>query len=114
MFAKIDVTQFTTCFLNWIQIIQKKAGRICRHWWEVITAISRPNIRGKAIYIVDAWASDNQMTLGQKALIKQPSYLFEYLEMEEFDQVTHQYTKTINNMGGLKFGSVGDLGKTHI
>jgi predicted transposase YbfD/YdcC len=160
VFAKLNAAQFEACFMEWVQTIQKRSQ-------DEIVAIDGKQLRrshdrsiGKnAIYMVDAWANDNQMTLGQikveeksneitaipqllsllmldgcivtidaigcqveiankiieenadyvlavkgnqKTLHQHLTYLFEYLEKDGFDQVAHQYSKTVDKHGRIE------------
>ena len=67
VFGMIDPEQFKTCFVSWIQAIVKLAN-------EEIIALDGKCLRrshdktsGKeAIYMVSAWATENQLVLGQQ------------------------------------------------
>ena len=67
VFALLDAEQFQTCFLEWIQAIEKLSqGQIVALDGKKLRRSHDRTLGKKAIYMVSAWASENRLVLGQR------------------------------------------------
>jgi predicted transposase YbfD/YdcC len=67
VFALLDAEQFQTCFVEWIQAIEKLSqGQIVALDGKKLRRSHDRTLGKKAIYMVSAWASENRLVLGQR------------------------------------------------
>lgn len=67
VFALLDAEQFQTCFVEWIQAIEKLSqGQIVALDGKKLRRSHDRTLGKEAIYMVSAWASENRLVLGQR------------------------------------------------
>jgi len=66
IFAHIDPQEFYACFTEWTQIMSKLfPGEVVAFDGKALRATRQADSKTSAIYIVSAWASQNNLSLGQ-------------------------------------------------
>lgn len=66
VFAKIEPEEFQRCFMEWVQAIEKlTAGQVIAVDGKTIRRSHDKEVGKAAIYMVSAWATQNQLVLGQ-------------------------------------------------
>lgn len=67
VFALLDAEQFQTCFVEWIQAVEKLSqGQIVALDGKKLRRSHDRTLGKEAIYMVSAWASENRLVLGQR------------------------------------------------
>ena len=67
VFGLLDTEQFQTCFVEWIQAVEKLSqGQIVALDGKKLCRSHDRTLGKKAIYMVSAWASENRLVLGQR------------------------------------------------
>jgi len=67
VFAVLDAEQFQSCFVQWIQAVDRMTeGRIIAADGKALRRSHDRSLGKKALYMVSAWASDNGLVLGQR------------------------------------------------
>ena len=67
VFARIDPTQFETCFLNWVQSVSEEIKGVIAVDGKTLRRSHNRAEGKKALHLVSAWASENRMVLAQLA-----------------------------------------------
>jgi predicted transposase YbfD/YdcC len=67
VFALLDAEQFQTCFVEWMQAVEKLSqGQIVALDGKKLRRSHDRTLGKEAIYMVSAWASENRLVLGQR------------------------------------------------
>lgn len=69
VFARLDAEQFQSCFVKWVQAVEKLiAGQVVALDGKTLRR-SQDRASGKgALHLVSAWASENRLVLGQRVV----------------------------------------------
>lgn len=67
VFARLDPEQFQACFMKWVQAVNElTAGQIVAIDGKKLRRSHDKNLGKKAIWMVSAWAQENELVLGQR------------------------------------------------
>jgi len=67
VFAALDVEQFQSCFMKWIQAVEGLTkGQVIAADGKALRRSHDRSLGKKALYMVSAWASGNELVLGQR------------------------------------------------